>query len=141
MVLENWRTRQLSDLVEFSSGNTPSKQDADFWGGTFPWVSAKDMKQAVIKDAELKLTQQGYEKSKSALPGSLLILVRGMTLLKDLPVGFVEKEVAFNQDIKALKPKGDLSGRFLLYALMAHKQRILVMPQRNSPNPLRNLRG
>ncbi len=32
---------ELGELVSISSGGTPSKSDASFWGGTVPWVSAK----------------------------------------------------------------------------------------------------
>ncbi len=45
--------------------------------------------------------------------------------MKDLPVGYVYREVAFNQDIKALIPKYGFSGLFLAYTLIAQKKQIL----------------
>lgn len=127
LVLENkqWETKQLDEATTFYSGGTPSKQEADYWEGDYPWVSAKDMKSFSIKDAELKLTPQGFAIAKIAPKGSVLVLVRGMTLLKDLPVGYVERDIAFNQDIKALVSKSGVSGLFLAYSLIANKNRIL----------------
>ncbi len=127
LVLDNkrWETKQLDEAATFYSGGTPSKQEADYWEGDYPWVSAKDMKSFSIKDAELKLTPQGFAIAKIAPKGSVLVLVRGMTLLKDLPVGYVERDIAFNQDIKALVSKSGVSGLFLAYSLIANKNRIL----------------
>jgi type I restriction enzyme, S subunit len=125
MKIKQWETKQLDDVATFSSGGTPSKEEPNYWEGDYPWISAKDMKSFSIKDAGLKLTHEGLAVAKIAKKGSVLVLVRGMTLLKDLPVGYVERDVAFNQDIKALVAKSGVSGLFLAYALIANKNRIL----------------
>ncbi|WP_310488346.1 restriction endonuclease subunit S [Chamaesiphon sp. VAR_69_metabat_338] len=125
MKIKLWETKQLDEVATFSSGGTPSKEESNYWEGDYPWVSAKDMKSFSIKDAGLKLTPEGLAMAKIAKKGSVLVLVRGMTLLKDLPVGYVERDVAFNQDIKALVAKSGVSGLFLAYALIANKNRIL----------------
>ena len=125
MKINQWETKQLDDVATFSSGGTPSKEEANYWEGDYPWISAKDMKCFSIKDAGLKLTPEGLAVAKIAKKGSVLVLVRGMTLLKDLPVGYVERDVAFNQDIKALVAKSGVLGLFLAYALIANKNRIL----------------
>jgi type I restriction enzyme, S subunit len=125
MKIKLWETKQLDEVATFSSGGTPSKEESNYWEGDYPWVSAKDMKSFSIKDAGLKLTPEGLAMARIAKKGSVLVLVRGMTLLKDLPVGYVERDVAFNQDIKALVAKNGVSGLFLAYALIANKNRIL----------------
>ncbi|WP_205968264.1 restriction endonuclease subunit S, partial [Pseudomonas viridiflava] len=48
-----------------------------------------------------------------------------MTLLKDVPVCILNRQMSFNQDVKALEPKGDVDGRFLAYLLRSCKQRLL----------------
>ncbi|MEI8633677.1 restriction endonuclease subunit S [Vibrio sp. PP-XX7] len=48
-----------------------------------------------------------------------------MTLLKDFPVGFATREVAFNQDLKALVPNKSVDGLFLSFLLVAEKHKIL----------------
>ena len=126
-VPEGWSTKQLDEVANFASGGTPSKQEPENWNGSFPWVSAKDMKTIIIRDSELKLTPQGTAKAKIAPKDSILVLTRGMTLMKDLPVGYVVREVAFNQDIKALVPKESIFGKFLAYALIANKHSILSL--------------
>jgi len=127
MIPEGWTPTELGALADFTSGGTPSKQNDDFWGGTFPWVSAKDLKKHVIDSAELGLTDAGKGEANTAPVGAVLILVRGMTLLKDVPIGYVAKPVAFNQDIKALIAKGHVDPKFLAYLLVSLKRPLMTL--------------
>ena len=47
-----WEEKRFDQLVNFQSGGTPSKANPAFWNGSVPWVSAKDMKQLFLDDAE-----------------------------------------------------------------------------------------
>jgi type I restriction enzyme S subunit len=125
MVPEGWEASTLGECVSIRSGGTPSKQKPEFWGGDVPWVSAKDLKTHLISNAQDHLTGLGAEQAKMAEPDSVLMLVRGMTLLKDVPIGFVTKPVAFNQDLKALVANDDVDPKFLSYLLVAKKLQIM----------------
>ena len=127
MIPEGWRPTELGALADFTSGGTPSKQNEAFWGGSFPWVSAKDLKKHVIDNAELCLTEEGRKVAKTAPVGSVLVLVRGMTLLKDVPIGYVAEPVAFNQDIKALVAKGRVDPKFLAYLLVSLRRPLMTL--------------
>jgi type I restriction enzyme, S subunit len=127
MIPEGWSEAELGELATFKSGGTPSKENGSFWGGEFPWVSAKDLKAHLICGAELGLTHAGVELAQVAKIGSVLILVRGMTLLKDVPIGFVTRAVAFNQDIKALIAGSTTDPLFLSYLLVERKQAIRAL--------------
>lgn len=118
---------ELGDVTEFRSGGTPSKHANANWGGEFPWVSAKDMKRHYIGTAELGLTEVGRRRANVAPRDAVLILVRGMTLLKDVPIAVTTRPVAFNQDIKALLPKKNVIAQYLSYNLVAQKQTILAL--------------
>ncbi|HZJ93203.1 MAG TPA: restriction endonuclease subunit S [Thiopseudomonas sp.] len=124
MVPEGWIATQVGDIAEFTSGGTPSKQNADFWGGVKPWFSGKDLKTHYLENSIDTLTEEGFKVAKKAPQGASLILVRGMTLLKDFPVGYATREVAFNQDLKALIPHENIDGLFLSFLLVAEKNKI-----------------
>ena len=111
----------LEQVATFNSGNTPSKKNPDFWNGDFPWISAKDLKFEEIRESIDKITQNAVNcgAAKIAGKGSLLILVRGMGLLNGIAIGELQRDCAFNQDIKALVPKPSLNSRFLLLLLKA----------------------
>ena len=111
----------LETVATFNSGNTPSKKNADYWNGEFPWISAKDLKTEELSDSIDKITTYAVESgaAKVATKGSLLVLVRGMGLLNGIALGELQRDIAFNQDIKAIVPKSSLNSRFLLLTLKA----------------------
>ncbi len=123
-----WESTTLGSLVHFQSGCTPSRANPEFWNGSIPWVSAKDMKRLFLDDAEDHISASGVKDGAKVLPmGTVLILVRGMTLLKDVPICVLRNEMSFNQDVKALLPKGETDGLFAALLLLGNKQRLLGM--------------
>lgn len=126
MPVDNWEPRALDGCATFFSGGTPSKDRPDFWAGTIPWVSAKDLKVFRLHDAEDHITAEAVVAgSRLALAGSTFLLVRGMTLHNDVPICVAMRDMAFNQDIKALRPKSGVDASFLTYWLLAHKRTLL----------------
>lgn len=124
----SWTDTTLGDVVEFTSGGTPSKARTDFWGGSTPWVSAKDMKRFHLEDTSDHLTEAGVANGTKLVPtGTVLLLTRGMTLLKDVPICVTRQPVTFNQDIKAVRPKQGVRVEFLPYLLLGHKERLLSL--------------
>ena len=117
--------RPLGDFVTLASGSTPSKANEAYWGGATPWVSAKDMADFWIEDAEDHLTELGVNAASRLVPaGTVLMLARGMTLHKRVPICRVVKPSTFNQDVKAVLPKKGLAARFLPYLLVGNHDRL-----------------
>jgi len=124
MVPEGWEATQIGGLGKFTSGGTPSKKNDSFWGGDYPWISGKDLKTHYLETSIDTLSKEGFDNAKIAPMGASLVLVRGMTLLKDFPVGYATRNMAFNQDIKAIIAKNSIDDLFLSYLLYANKQKI-----------------
>lgn len=123
-----WKPTTLDALVHFQSGGTPSKANPEFWNGSIPWISAKDMKRLFLDDAEDHISAAAVKEGAKVAPvGTVLILVRGMTLLKDVPICVLRCEMSFNQDVKALLPKVETEGLFVALLLLGNKQRLLKM--------------
>lgn len=124
----SWSWIQLTEIIEMRSGGTPSKSNLDFWTGKIPWISAKDMKRQRLYDSEDHISEDGLKTGSRLAPrGSTLLLVRGMTLLTDVPICSVEQDCAFNQDVKAIVAKQNVDQRFLTYALLYKKPEMLGM--------------
>jgi type I restriction enzyme, S subunit len=123
-----WQTTSLGSITEFLSGGTPSKDCPDYWGGPIPWVSAKDMKRFRLDDTEDHLTESGILNGTRLIPaGTVLLLVRGMTLLNDVPICVANRPMCFNQDLKALRPNQQICRNFLPYLLLGNKERLLSL--------------
>lgn len=126
-VPESWELRSVLDLCDIRSGGTPRKSVPEYWIGDIPWVSGKDLKAPTLDDAINHVSAEGIEAGSRLAPaGTVLVLVRGMGLAKDLPVAVISRPMAFNQDIKALVSRGDFSGKFLRSAIYVHKDRLLA---------------
>jgi type I restriction enzyme S subunit len=50
-----------------------------------------------------------------------------MTLLTDVPICALDRDVAFNQDVKAIVPRDEIDPLYLIYALRAAKPELLSM--------------
>jgi type I restriction enzyme, S subunit len=126
MSRRSWPVRRLEEITTFISGGTPETSREDYWNGEIPWITAKDMKSIWLRDAQLNITEAGAKAScRVVSPGTVLVLVRGMTLLKDVPIGVTTRPAAFNQDVKGLAPAGCVLPEYLALALTARKPQLL----------------
>jgi type I restriction enzyme, S subunit len=124
-----WQWARLSDICDFRHGGTPSKAIDAYWKGTIPWISPKDMKCARLKDAIDHISQEAVACSTTGMAAtdSLLMVVRSGILARTLPCGIAMRDLAFNQDIKALIPHhGALSSMYLLLLMRDREASILA---------------
>lgn len=123
---KSWEPRVIPQLCHIISGGTPRKSVAEYWAGDIPWVSGKDLKLPALDDVVDHVSKEGIEAGSRLAPkDSVLLLVRGMGLAKDLPVAVINRPMAFNQDVKALVSHSGYSGSFLRSAIYAGKERLL----------------
>ena len=103
-VPEHWEATKLKYVAEFSGGGTPPKENPDYWNGSIPWISPKDMKYEVVTDSIDHITTEGLENSATKLidSGSVLLVARSGILRHTIPVGINNVPVSLNQDMKAL---------------------------------------
>lgn len=126
LIPESWNPRSITEICGIWSGGTPKKSVSEYWKGETPWVSGKDLKRPRLDDAIDHVSMAGIEAGSRLAPtDSVLLLVRGMGLAKDLPVAVITRPMAFNQDIKALVSRGEYSGSFIRSGIYAGKSRLL----------------
>lgn len=124
-----WSTLPFNEVGQFKSGGTPSKSRDDFWVGSFPWVSPKDMKVSKITDAEDHISESVFTETnlKRIAPNHLLIVVRGMILAHSFPVAINTVPIAINQDMKAIKPNKEVLAIYLHHCLVSSTRQILEL--------------
>lgn len=123
-----WIGVRLGELGNWFGGGTPSKSNASFWAGDLPWVSPKDMKRAFIDDTQDKITLAAVQSSATSLipARSVLIVTRSGILRHSLPVAVNTREVAINQDLKALVVAPFAEPEFVAWQLQSCAQSILA---------------
>ena len=113
---KGWRTASLTDVCsKIFGGGTPSKSHPEYFEGSIPWVSPKDMKAGVITDSIDHITEEAIHNSTTNLvpKGSVLMVIRSGILKHDLPVAINAVPVTINQDMKAFVPSESITASFL----------------------------
>jgi type I restriction enzyme S subunit len=105
---------RLTNVARITSGNTPPRSDAALWNGDRPWASGKDLKVRSLINTEDRLTDAGWKAATIAPRGATLIVVRGMILAHTFPVARCEREIAFNQDLRAIIAEDRVEPEYLL---------------------------
>lgn len=111
----------LGEVCKVVSGSTPKREKAEYWEGTIPWVTPKEINRLTspyLWDSEEKITEEGFNScSTSMLPaGSVLLSSRapiGLLAINKIPV-------CTNQGFKSLVPSSEVNAEYLYYALKAN---------------------
>jgi len=115
---ESWIS--LGEAGQWLSGATPDTSHDSYWGGDVPWISASSLKNFDVIESERRLTRLGsMVGSQMAPPGSVIFVVRGMSLKNELRVGVVGRPVSFGQDCKVVIPRNGIDGHFLAYFMLS----------------------
>jgi type I restriction enzyme S subunit len=125
-ISRQWPKTEIEQFGCLVGGGTPSKNKPEFWVGTIPWVSSKDMSVWWLENTEDSISQSAIDGSATRLVplGSILMVVRSGILRHTLPIAFAAREVAINQDIKALIPNDGIDSRLLARVLKLETKRI-----------------
>jgi type I restriction enzyme S subunit len=124
-VPEGWERRDLAGCATFSSGGTPSKARGEFWGGHIPWVSSGELTAMRIYDTSLRITPEAAEAGSRLVPReTILAVVRGMSLAKEWRICLASRQVAFNQDLKAIRARADVDALFLFHCLESQRDQV-----------------
>jgi type I restriction enzyme S subunit len=98
-----WTTACLGDLGIWSSGGTPSRKNADYFGGDIPWVKTGDLKDSLVDEIDGTITERGLKNSSAKLlpAGTLLVAMYGATIGR---TGVLKNPAATNQACAAFIP-------------------------------------
>src|SRR5690606_7843762 len=107
-----------------TGGGTPPRQIPEFWNGPIPWASVKDFKEgnARLFSTEETITEQGLKASTSKLikSGTPVICLR-MAVGR---VALTERNIAINQDLKALFPAENVDSKYVCYLLQFIREKV-----------------
>ena len=122
---KGWSKRGLDVWATALSGGTPSRDKPALWNGTIPWISPKVMTAIHADEADAHVTEDALANGTRLAPsGSTLVMVRGMGLHEKVRVSQARRDVAFNQDVKALVPTR-IEPTLLLFGLLQAQAALL----------------
>ena len=126
---KGWQKALIAEVCNaIFGGGTPSKSHPEYFAGSIPWVSPKDMKSSVINDSIDHITEDAIAHSTTNLvpANSVLMVIRSGILKHTLPVAINSLPVTINQDMKAFVPNETVKTAFLLYFFKAIENDVLA---------------
>ncbi|AKT46319.1 hypothetical protein ADJ67_00360 [Eubacterium sulci ATCC 35585] len=117
---ETWKWVRLGEIGDWGSGATPSRTNADFYGGNIPWLKTGDLTDSYIYDVPECITKIALEKTSVRLnpKGSILIAMYGATIGK---LGILTKAMTTNQACCACIVFPSVYNLYLFYFLLANR--------------------
>lgn len=116
---EDWIVIKLKKCADLKTGTTPSIKTQELSEGNLNWFTPVDFNNGLILNNSIRKLNQSYAQDK-IVPiypaNSVLIVGIGATLGK---VGFIVEEASSNQQITAIMPKKNVTGKYLLYLILA----------------------
>lgn len=121
-------SQELSKSAEWRSGGTPKTSEPTYWDGDIPWISASSLHSPWVNSSERNITESGLKSgSRQAPKGSIIFVVRGMSLKTEFRVGITQRDVAFGQDCKALIPHAEFDPHYLFHAIRSQRNSVLAI--------------
>jgi type I restriction enzyme S subunit len=128
-----WKTVPLKECVDVLTGGTPQRSNPAYWNGDIPWAAPQDLGPLQLRDTADHVTPAAIGHGTRLAPeGAVLILVRGATLSREVPVCITRRPMAFHQNIRALLPRPGVLADYLAYFLLANQAALSTLVQGTS---------
>ncbi|CDB11183.1 restriction modification system DNA specificity domain-containing protein [Bacteroides sp. CAG:633] len=121
---KEWKEKQLGNIGEIITGNTPSTKDITNYGGNKLFVSPADISNnRYVSDTKIKLTDKGFSVGRYIPANSVLFVCIGSTIGKVAQNKF---ECITNQQINSIVPYEEYLSDFI-YSVLEHKASQIAM--------------
>ena len=118
----DWPVVKVGDVASIRSGGTPDRSNADYWGGTIPWVKTGQIDFNVVQSADEFITQAGMENSAARMfpAGTILMAMYGQGVTRGR-VAILGIDATTNQACAAIEVSSASADRDFLYWTLAGK--------------------
>lgn len=122
---KGWELKKLGEVCSFIGGGTPSKANKNYWNGSIPWASIKDIKTQYLNATSDFISEDGLNNSATNLaqPNQIILATR---INPGRPI-ITKIKTAINQDLKVVKPKIEIDTFFLYYLFVTIEKDILKL--------------
>jgi type I restriction enzyme S subunit len=110
-----WEPATVADLGDVETGNTPPRENAEYYGDAIEWVKSDNISLAQVQPTRAVegLSEKGIAVGRFVGPGSLLLTCIAGSETSIGNVVLTDRRVAFNQQINAVTPHRGVDPRFL----------------------------
>jgi len=130
---KEWEVRPLADVAKITTGNTPSRAEASYYGDHIEWIKSDNINTPshfLTKAAE-HLSEEGMAAGRVVPEGSILVTCIAGSFDCIGNAAIADRPVSFNQQINALTPKPNVN-RWFLYSLILFSKKLIQSASTNS---------
>jgi type I restriction enzyme S subunit len=123
---KGWDVKPLKQLAKVTTGNTPSRKEAKYYGDHIEWIKSDNINTPshFLTKASEYLSLEGRQVARVVGKGSTLVTCIAGSFDCIGNAAYVDREVAFNQQINALTPLAGVSSWFLYTLILFSKKHI-----------------
>jgi type I restriction enzyme S subunit len=117
-----WVWTRLGTIGDWGSGSTPSRANADFYGGPITWLKSGELNDCRnLKGSEETISRGALETGSFRLnqPGDVLFAMYGATIGK---VAILAEEAVTNQAVCGCTPYNGVSSEYLFFFLISQRE-------------------
>ncbi len=131
---EGWEKKKLGEIIETTSGGTPSRRKENFFSGSILWVKTKELNDGFIFDTEEKITEEALNQSSAKMvpEGSLLLAMYGATIGK---LGVAGQSLSCNQACCVFLLNSKEYYRWFLYNWLMYNRTFLISQGKGAAQP------
>jgi type I restriction enzyme, S subunit len=121
---DEWKESPISEIGKIMTGNTPPKKISEYYmDGSIEFIKPSDLQNKEITTFNEKISNSAKNVARIIKAGGVLV-----TCIGEIGrVGFVRKDVAFNQQINGIQPNEGVDGKFIFYRIQMEKKQIQNM--------------
>ncbi len=127
MMPERWEVKKLGELYRTSSGGTPSRKIAEYYGGTINWAKTKELNDNFLFKTEEKITDIGLQKSSAKIfpENTVIMAMYGATIGK---LAILAQPASTNQACCAIIKINDLFQHHYIFSfLLVNREKIFSL--------------
>lgn len=123
---KGWEVKPLKQLAKVTTGNTPSRKVANYYGDHIEWIKSDNINTPshFLTKASEYLSVEGRQVARVVGKGSTLVTCIAGSFDCIGNAAYADREVAFNQQINALTPLSGVSSWFLYSLILFSKKHI-----------------
>lgn len=123
---QQWPQLRLGDIAKTSSGGTPKRTNAAYYGGEIPWVKSGELGDSIVYSTSETISQLGLESSSAKIfpKGTLCVALYGATVGK---LGILGMDAATNQAVCGIFLPDTMDTRFVYRFLESRRRELIEM--------------
>lgn len=129
-----WALTRLDNVAHWGSGGTPSRKDANYYGGGIPWLKTGELGPQIITSTEETISALGLANSSAKIfpAGSVVIAMYGATIGKTSMLGI---DSSTNQACAVgVSNKSLILNKYLYYYLSSQRE-LFVLAGKGGAQP------